>query len=417
MIGPALIALGVIALIIIVAIVLVIKNTLFICSPNQVLIFSGGKVRYSDNIIRGYRIIKGGRGIRIPLLEKVSRMDLTNMIIEVNVSNAYTKGGIPLAITGVANIKIAGVEPIIHNALERFLDKSKFEIMKIAKETLEGNLRGVMASLTPEQVNEDKEAFTRTLLGEAGEDFGKLGLVLDTLQIQKVTDQVSYLNSIGRVQNASLLREAKIAEAQNASKSAIEKASNRQAEEIANLTADISNARSDADKRLAEILSRRDAMIAEVEGDVKAQIVKSTQEIEVQKARIIMVKNRLIADRLEPALALKSQKISQAKGKSAKILEDGKAQVEGLSQLVDSWKKAGANAKDIFILQKLKKLLGILVGSVGKIEVDSLHIFSDPNTSSTAITASSLLEQLKKGANIDVPALVRSLSTMTQKKN
>ena len=95
--------------------------------------------------------MKGGSSIRKPLLEKTFRMELTNMIIELRVTNAYSKGGIPLKVDGVANIKIAGEEPTIHNAIERLLGKSRQEVEKIARETLEGNLRGVLASLTPEQ--------------------------------------------------------------------------------------------------------------------------------------------------------------------------------------------------------------------------------------------------------------------------
>ena len=109
----------------------------------------------------GYRLVKGGSSIRLPLLERALRMDLTNMIIELHVVNAYSKGGIPLKVDGVANIKIAGEEPTIHNAIERLLGKSRKQIEQMAKETLEGNLRGVLASLTPEQVNEDKIAFAK----------------------------------------------------------------------------------------------------------------------------------------------------------------------------------------------------------------------------------------------------------------
>ena len=81
--------------------------------------------------------------MRVPLLESVDQMDLTNMIIEVTVRNAYSKGGIPLSVQGIANIKVPGEQPLLNNTLERFLGKSREEIMKIARETLEGNLRGV----------------------------------------------------------------------------------------------------------------------------------------------------------------------------------------------------------------------------------------------------------------------------------
>ena len=61
-----------------IAITFVIKNLIYICGPNEVLIFSGGHKKSTSGKMLGYRIVKGGRGIRVPLLERVSRMNLTN---------------------------------------------------------------------------------------------------------------------------------------------------------------------------------------------------------------------------------------------------------------------------------------------------------------------------------------------------
>ena len=99
----------------------IIKANLFICPPNEVLIFSGRRRQTADGHQVGYRVIKGGRAFRIPLLEKVDRLDLRTIPIEVAITNAYSKGGIPLSIQGIANIKIAGDEPLLGNAVERFL--------------------------------------------------------------------------------------------------------------------------------------------------------------------------------------------------------------------------------------------------------------------------------------------------------
>ena len=116
----------------------------------------------------GYRTIKGGRALRVPLFEVVDRMDLTNMPIEVQVQGAYSKGGTPLNVHGIANVKIAGEQPVLDNAIERFLGVPRDKIMAVAKETLEGNLRGVLATLTPEEVNEDKIKFAQSLLNVDG---------------------------------------------------------------------------------------------------------------------------------------------------------------------------------------------------------------------------------------------------------
>src|SRR5438270_918676 len=81
----------------------------------------------------------------------------------------------------------------------------------VARETLEGNLRGVLATLTPEEVNTDREKFAQELLHEADHDLAKLGLELDTLRIQHISDDKGYLDSIGRRQTAELLKRSRIA--------------------------------------------------------------------------------------------------------------------------------------------------------------------------------------------------------------
>ena len=83
----------------------------------------------------------------------------------------------------------------------------------MAKDVLEGNLRGVLSRLTPEEVNEDKLAFAEKLLEEAEHDLGKLGLTLDTMKIQNVWDERGYLDSIGRKQSAEIIKKSRIAEA------------------------------------------------------------------------------------------------------------------------------------------------------------------------------------------------------------
>ncbi|MGB7247906.1 MAG: flotillin family protein, partial [Phormidesmis sp.] len=280
----------------------IIKNLYYICQPNEILIFAGGKQRSGDRTL-GYRLVKGGSSIRTPLLEKVMRMNLTNMIIELKVSNAYSKGGIPLQVEGVANIKIAGEEPTIHNAIERLLGKPRKEIEKIAKETLEGNLRGVLASLTPEQVNEDKIAFAKSLLDEAEEDLEKLGLVLDTLQIQNISDDVRYLDSIGRKQQADLQRDARIAEAEAKAESAVQTAENKKITAVRRLERDMGIAEAAAEQKTQDALTMRAAVIAEAEAEIAAELARIQADVPVQEERIKQVMEQLKADVIAPAEA------------------------------------------------------------------------------------------------------------------
>ncbi|MGI8936143.1 MAG: flotillin family protein [Phormidesmis sp.] len=387
---------------------LMIKNLYYICQPNEVLIFAGGSQRSGDRKV-GYRLVKGGSSIRTPLLEKVMRMNLTNMIIELKVSNAYSKGGIPLQVDGVANIKIAGEEPTIHNAIERLLGKPRQEIEKIAKETLEGNLRGVLASLTPEQVNEDKIAFAKSLLDEAEEDLEKLGLVLDTLQIQNISDDVRYLDSIGRKQQADLQRDARIAEAEAKAESAVQTAENKKITAVRRLERDIGISQAAAEQRTQDALTMRAAVVAEAEAEIAAELARIQADVPVQEERIKQVIEQLKADVIAPAEADCQRAIAQAKGNAATIIEAGKAQAEGTQRLAESWVAAGDNARDIFLLQKLEGLLNTLSTTVPEISVKNVTVI-DTQSGNLATQAAAFMTQLKQTSGVDVASAINGLS-------
>ncbi|NEP90306.1 MAG: flotillin family protein [Okeania sp. SIO2C2] len=390
--------------------VFVIRNLYYICQPSEVLIFSGSRHRVGDSDKKvGYRLVKGGSSIRVPLLEQAFRMDLSNMIIELKVNNSYSKGGIPLTVESVANIKIAGEEPTIHNAIERLLGKTRQEIEKLAQETLEGNLRGVLASLTPEQVNEDKIAFAKSLLEEAEDDLEKLGLVLDTLQIQNIADDVGYLDSIGRKQQAELLRDSRIAEAQTQAESIIREAENQKNTSFKQIETKIAVARAEAERRIQDAVTKRQAVVAEAEADIGSEVARTQAEVAVQQERIKQVEQQLQADVVAPAEAECKRAIATAKGDAAAIVEPGKAQAEGIKKLAESWKAAGANAREVFLYQKLEELLKIMVSTVPEVDVDNVTVINAQG-GSNATKMAAFFEELKQTTGIDVAATVNNLS-------
>ncbi|MEW6492146.1 MAG: SPFH domain-containing protein [Cyanobacteriota bacterium] len=386
----------------------VIRNFYFICQPSEMLIFAGNRTQVSEGRDVGYRLVKGGSSIQVPLLERAFRMDLTNMIIELRVSNAYSKGGIPLTVEGVANIKIAGEEPTIHNAIERLLGKSRQEIEQLAKETLEGNLRGVLASLTPEQVNEDKIAFAKILLEEAEDDLEKLGLVLDNLQIKNISDEVRYLDSIGRKQQAELLRDARIAEARAKAESIIQTSENDRITALRRIERDLQVAKAEAERRVRDALTKRTAVVAEVESVVGAEVARVQAEVAVQTERIKQVEQQLQADVVAPAEAECKRAIAKARGDAARIVEDGKAQAAGTQRLAESWKTAGASAREIFLFQKLEPLLKTMAAGVPEVEVETLTVI-DAHNGSNVTKMASFLEQLRQTTGINVAKVVGNL--------
>ena len=381
------------------AFVVLLRQLYYICQPSEVLIFAGLKRSFSSGQRYGYRTVRGGSAVRIPLVEEVMRMDLSNMIIDLRVDNAYSKGGIPLNVSGVANIKISGEEPGIHNAVERLLGKNQEEIRHIAKETLEGNLRGVMASLTPEQLNEDKVTFARTLLDEAEDDLQKLGLVLDTLQIQNISDDVRYLDSIGRKQLVELKRDSRIAEAEASSQSAVKQAENERITALRRLDKELAVATANAEKRKTDAITRREAVVAEVQAQVGAELARAQAELPVQEERIKQVTKQLEADVIAPAESECETMMADAKGAAASIVEEGRSQAEGLQDLVESLKRSGDDAKRLFLLQKLEPLLSMLSGTVQPIEVEEVTLIGE-REGQVNLSLATLLRQLQDSTGI-----------------
>lgn len=395
-----------------VLIVLNIRNLIYICAPNEVLIFSGSRRRVGNKLY-GYKIIKGGRKLRVPLMERVDRLDLTNMVIDISVSNAYSKGGVPLAVQGVANVKVAGHEPVLNNAIERFLGKSRHEIMQIAKMTLEGSLRGILATMTPEEVNEDKILFAERLVADVEEDMTRLGLVIDTFKLQNVQDEVSYLDSIGRKKNAEILRQARIAEAVARADAAVRAAENREREMRAKITAETDIAKADAQKRLRDALTRRDALVAEEQATVAAALAQSKAEIDVQKARVEQMRRKLDADIVQPAKALCESMEADAKARAAPIVADGEARAMVLRTLAERWKAAGPNARDVFLLQKMDKIIDAITATVADTHIQQVTMIDSKTPSlgsdgSLPVRAISTIEQIKQVLGVDILDLLKN---------
>lgn len=396
---------------IVTAIIFGVTHLIEICEPNEVLIFSG------DSTQKGYKIVHSGKEYRNPLFHRVDRLDVTNMVIDLHVTNAYSKGGIPLAVRGVANVKIGSHSPLINNAVERFLGMSRQQIAAVAKETLEGNLRGVLATLTPEEVNDDRIKFAQELSEEAEADLSLLGLELDTLNIQNVSDDQGYLDSIGRQQSAALLMSSRIAEAENRAEASIRDAENQQQRAIAKVNAQMEIAKAEAERRIIDAQTRAEALVAEERGRVGAMTAKARANLDVQRARLEQVKRQLAADVIQPAQARKAELEAEAKAKAASFVEEGKANVVALRELITTWKAAGESARPIFLLQQFDTILDAMMSTVQEIEIDKITVI-DSNLQEVdrhgtpALKAASGSEQIKETLGLDLPRMLQGLAAL-----
>lgn len=159
---------------------------LIVVPPDELLVLSGQRHRRHDGTEVGYRLVRGGRVVRIPFLERPDRLSLRMMTIHVSAENTYTSDSVRTNINAVASVKVASDEPFVHNAVERFLGRSRPEIETVARETLEGHLRSIAAVLTLEELQAEQIAFAQKLSAEADSDFDKLGLMLDTFALETI---------------------------------------------------------------------------------------------------------------------------------------------------------------------------------------------------------------------------------------
>lgn len=372
-VAGVLIAAFVVLFVLVIALVL-LSQIVYICNPNEILIFSGREHRLRSGQKVGYRVVFGGAAIRIPILESVERMDLTTMPVQVEVKNAYSAGGIPLQIQAIANIKVSSDPEIVGNAIERFLGRKREEIIRVAKETLEGNLRSVVATLTPEQVNEDRLQFADRISRFVERDLAKLGLQLDTLKIQSVSDEVDYLNSIGRRQIAEMLRDAQIAESNAEREAEAAVAESRRAAEVAQKEAQaaIQQKQNEHRKRKAEL--ELQARAEEERTEAIAQETRAKAEQELQAVRAELERLRLEADVVLPAQAQRQAQEFLARGQAAQLAAKAKATAAVAEMLNALWQEYGQDASAILLIQQLETLLTTAAQVPQKLQVDRVHV-------------------------------------------
>lgn len=406
---------------------LLVKNFLHICHPNEALIFTGRK-RVKDGVDLGPLVILGrgvtnqapeyhgcgkGRAWRIPVLELVDRLDMSAMSIDVYVQNAYSSGNIPLKIHAIANVKISPDPRLIRNAIERFLGRSTTEVQQVARQTLEGALREVLAQMTPEAVNHDRLEFANNLAKSAQDDLDKLGLQLDTLKIQHVADETGYLDSLGRPLIAAVLRDAEKAESQAQQEISEAQAQANQRAEVAKAAAEtaILVKRNELTKIRAELEGR--AAAVEREAEAAAKTARANAEQELQTVRSELEQKRLMAEVIIPAEVDRAARLLLAKGDAAPTIENGAAVAEVLRLTSEAWQTMGPQAREIYVIQHLEELLSAVLEPIQNLKVREVAALDPGDGSALASYAASypravasVLSALRETTGVDVPAIL-----------
>ncbi len=280
---------------------------------------------------KGYKTVKGGGFLRIPILEQVAYLPLNVIQLPIEVANAPDSNGVRITVRGVANVKIKSDDETLPLAIERFLKKTEAEIKAVAKENLEGNLRSLVGTLQVEDLIRDRGKFQQAVLGEAGADMAKMGLTIDLLNIQEIKDENGYIEALGRRQTAEVLRNATIGEAEARRDADISSAAAMQAGEIAKAQAEQEISNAVRERELAAAGNSAQVQASQARIKIVAEAAAAEEQKKLNVANVAAVQAQTEAEielqeavRRRTEAELNATTIVQAeKAKQAKIIAAG----------------------------------------------------------------------------------------------
>merc|ERR1740124_393927 len=260
--------------------------------------------------------------------------------------NVETKQGVPLTVTGVAQVKIMKDEALLSVAAEQFLGKNEDEIVDTILQTLEGHLRAILGTLTVEEVYKDRDQFATLVREIAAPDVGRMGIEILSFTIKDVYDNVEYLASLGKTQTAVVKRDAEIGVAQANRDAGIREAEcEKLAMDIkystdtkiednsrgfklqkANFDSEVNTAKAEA--QLAYELQAAKIQQRIRNEEIQIQVVERRKQIEIEEQEIKRKEKELIATVKLPAEAEAYKVQTVAEGMRTKTVEAARADGE-----------------------------------------------------------------------------------------
>ncbi|CAG9824211.1 unnamed protein product [Phaedon cochleariae] len=312
------------------------------CGPNEALVISG--CCYSKPLL-----VPGGRAFIWPCVQMIQRISLNTMTLIVDSPTVYTSQGVPISVTGIAQVKIQGQnEEMLLAACEQFLGKNETEIQHIAHVTLEGHQRAIMGSMTVEEIYKDRKKFSKQVFEVASSDLVNMGITVVSYTLKDIRDEEGYLKSLGQARTAEVKRDARIGEAEARCEAHIKEAlaeEQRMASVFLNDT-EIAKAKRDfelkkaaydvevqtknAEAEMAYELQAAKTKQRIKEEQMQIEVVERTQQIAVQEQEIARKERELEATIRRPAEAEKYRLEKIAEANHKRVLLEAQAEAEAL---------------------------------------------------------------------------------------
>ncbi|EDW08638.1 flotillin-1 isoform X1 [Drosophila mojavensis] len=364
------------------------------CGPNEALVVSG--CCYMKPLL-----VPGGRAFVWPSIQQVQRISLNTMTLQVESPCVYTSQGVPISVTGIAQVKVQGQnEDMLLTACEQFLGKSEAEINHIALVTLEGHQRAIMGSMTVEEIYKDRKKFSKQVFEVASSDLANMGITVVSYTIKDLRDEEGdskgYLKSLGMARTAEVKRDARIGEAEARAEAHIKEAIAEEQRMAARFLNDTDIAKAQRDFELKRAAYDLEVQTKKAEADMayelqaaktkqrikeeqmQVKVIERTQEIAVQEQEIMRREKELDAtvrcpaeaekyrlEKLAEANKLRVVMEAEAEAESIKIRGEAeafaiaakaKAEAEQMAQKADAWREYREAAMVEMLLDTLPKV-------------------------------------------------------------
>ena len=434
------------------------------CPPDQIMVIYGRTERTADGRPKPSKTLHGGASLVWPLIQDYAYISLKPMTINIDLRGALSLQNIRINVPSTFTIGVSTEPSIMANAAERLLGFRVEDIEEMAKEIIFGQLRLTVATLTIEQINQDRDSFLELIQKNVGQEMRKVGLYLINVNIADITDESDYIESIGKKAASTAVEQARVDVANAERDGAIGKAEADRTREIQvaqnNAEAEKGRKAAQADQRVyveqqeamavggenaaqAEI-ARANADLAEAEASAKqradvataqaeAEIAKAKYDEEEQSLRASEIARETIAkQQVEIAAEAEAERQRRiARGEADAILAKYEAEAEGVKQVLEAKAKGYSNlvssasgdpkaAATLLMVEKIEAMVSAQTEAIRNLKIDKITVWDSGNdkdgNSATSNFVSSLVQSLPpihdvaKMSGVELPDYLGSMT-------
>lgn len=394
------------------------------CPSDKILVIYG-----SSGSKKSAKCVHGGGAFVLPIIQDYAYLSLTPISIDANLTNALSRQNIRVDVPCRFTVGISTDEESMTAAAERLLGLTAGQIQELARDILFGQLRLVIATMSIEELNSDRDKFLEAISSNVEVELKKIGLRLINVNVTDINDESGYIEALGQEAAAKAINEAKVRVAEQEKIGEIGKAeanretrirtaeANAQAVQGEN-EAKVQIANSDADRREREAEAQRKAIAAEKVAAAKAleeaySAEQKAEEARADRERATQAANVLVSQEIE-----KKRKIIEAEAEAEKVRVNARGeadaqfakmeaearglfeilnkQAQGYDKMIQAAGGDATKAYTLLLLEKLPELVKTQVEAIKGINIDKVTVWDSGNGNEGSGSTAGFLSGLMK---------------------